>query len=64
MLGNSLNPSSSMAQKMAGTLNEEIKTHKLFSNQTDSSTSAQKNVLMGPQIQRRNQKPSQNQSVS
>lgn len=64
MLGNSLNPSSSMAQNMAGTLNEEIKTHKLFNNQTNSSTNGQKNVVMGPQIHRRNQRPSQNQSVN
>lgn len=64
MLGNSLNPSSSMAQKMTDTLNEEIETHKMFNNESNSSTSKQaKNILMGPQLQRRNQKPSHSQMV-
>ncbi|KAE9535255.1 hypothetical protein AGLY_007988 [Aphis glycines] len=59
MLGNSLNPSSSMAQKMADTLNEEIETHKMFNNEPNLSTNVPKNVLMGPQLQRRNQRASQ-----
>lgn len=59
MLGNSLNPSSSMAQKMTDTLNEEIETHKMFNNESNLSTNVQKNTLMGPQLQRRNQRPSQ-----
>lgn len=63
MLGNSLNPSSSMAQKMTDTLNEEIETHKLFNNESNSSTSKQKkNVLIGPQL-RQNQKLPQSQVV-
>lgn len=63
MLGNSLNPSSSMAQKMTNTLNEEIETHKMFNNELNSSTSKQKkNVLMGPQL-RQNHKPPQSQLV-
>lgn len=59
MLGNSLNPSSSMAQKMTDTLNEEIETHKMFNNEPNLSTNVSKNVLMGPQLQRRNQRASQ-----
>lgn len=59
MLGNSLNPSSSMALKMADTLNEEIETHKMFNNESNLSTNVQKNTPMGPQLHRRNQRPSQ-----
>jgi len=59
MLGNSLNPSSSMAQKMADTLNEEIETHKMFNNESNLSTNVPKNVMLGPQLQRRNQRASQ-----
>jgi len=59
MLGNSLNPSSSMAQKMADTLNEEIETHKMFNNESNLSINAPKNVILGPQLQRRNQRASQ-----
>ncbi|VVC38726.1 Hypothetical protein CINCED_3A021786 [Cinara cedri] len=61
MLGNSLNPSSSMAQTMADTLNEEIETHKMFNNEACSLNSAQKNMFAGPQIHRRNPRSSQNQ---
>lgn len=63
MLGNTLNPSSSMAQTMADTLHEEIETHKKFNNESNLSTSMHKTILTGPQIQRRNQKPPQNQMV-
>ncbi|XP_003244249.1 protein AF-10 [Acyrthosiphon pisum] len=59
MLGNSLNPSSSMAQKMADTLNEEIETHKMFNNESNLSSNVPKNVMLGPQLQRRNQRASQ-----
>lgn len=62
MLGNSLNPSSSMAQNMANTLNEEIEIHKKFNNESNLSISTPKSNLVGPQIHRRNQRP-QNQSV-
>lgn len=64
MLGNSLNPSSSMAQTMADTLNEEIETHKMFNNESSNTNNAQKNILVGPQIHRRNPRPSQNHQVS
>lgn len=63
MLGNSLNPSSSVAQKMAATLNEEIETHKMFNNESNLSTSAQQNALIGPQLHRRPQKSPQKPSV-
>jgi len=62
MLGNSLNPSSNVAQKMADTLSNEIEIHKKFNRESSVSNSASKNVLMGPQLHRRNQKP-QNQPV-
>ncbi|KAL5237360.1 hypothetical protein ACI65C_004770 [Semiaphis heraclei] len=58
MLGNSLNPSSSVAQKMTDTLNEEIETHKMFNNESSSSTNVPKNLMSGPQLQRRNQRAS------
>jgi len=62
MLGNSLNPSSSMAQKMADNLTEEIETHNMFNSESNSSTSVPKKNLTGPQLQRRNQRP-QNRQV-
>jgi len=63
MLGNALNPSSNVAQKMSESLNNEIEIHKKFNHEPNMSTSTSKNVLMGPQLNRRNQKPTQNQSV-
>lgn len=48
MLGNALNPNSSMAQQMTDTLNEEIKTHKQF-NENNVLTNRQP-LLMGPQL--------------
>jgi len=45
MLGNSLNPSSSMAQNMADNLNEEIETHKMFNSESNLSTNIQKKDL-------------------
>jgi len=48
MLGNALNPNSSMAQQMTDTLNEEIKTHKQF-NESNGQTSRQ-GLLIGPQL--------------
>lgn len=56
MLGNALNPNSSMAQQMTDTLNEEIKTHKQFS-ETNAPTNRQ-SLLMGPQLYRHVQKSS------
>lgn len=53
MLGNSLNPNSSMAQQMTDTLNEEIKTHKQFS---ESNVPTNRQPLMGPQLFRHGQK--------
>lgn len=54
MLGNALNPNSSMAQQMTDTLNEEIKTHQQF-NESNGPTNRQ--PLMGPQLFRHVQKP-------
>lgn len=59
MLGNALNPNSSMAQQMTDTLNEEIKTHQQF-NENNGPTSRQ--PLMGPQLYRHVQKPDTSQS--
>lgn len=62
MLGNSLNPSSSVARKMSDNLSKEIETQKIFNNESNSSNSKPKKPLPGPQIHRRNQK-SQNHQV-
>lgn len=61
MLGNSLNPSSSVARKMSDNLSKEIETHKMFNNESNSSTSKPKKTPSGPQIHRRNQKPQNHQ---
>lgn len=58
MLGNALNPNSSMAQLMTDTLNEEIKTHKQF-NENNGPTNRPP-LLMGPQLYRQVQKPTEN----
>lgn len=63
MLGNSLNPSSRMAQTMADTLHEEIETHNMFNNESSCTNSAQKDNVVGPQIHRRNQRHPQNHQV-
>lgn len=55
MLGNALNPNSTMAQQMTDTLNEEIKTHKQF-NENNIPTNRPP-LLMGPQLYRHVQKP-------
>jgi len=55
MLGNALNPNSTMAQQMTDTLNEEIKTHKQF-NETNGPTNRQP-LLVGPPLYRHAQKP-------
>lgn len=54
MLGNALNPNSSMAQQMTDTLNEEIKTHNQFS---ESNGPTIRQPLMGPQLYRHVPKP-------
>lgn len=63
MMGNSLNPLSDVAQKMTSSLNNEIKTHKKFNQNSNTSTSTPKSVLKGPQLHRRNQKAPQNKPV-
>lgn len=57
MLGNALNPNSSMAQQMTDTLNEEIKTHKQF-NENSGPTNRQP-MLVGPPLYRHAQKPTE-----
>lgn len=57
MLGNALNPNSTMAQQMTDTLNEEIQTHKQF-NENIGITNQQP-LLMGPQLYRHVQKPTE-----
>lgn len=47
MLGNQLNPSSSMAQKMSDTLNDELEAHSIFTT-ADSNTNA--NTFVGPPL--------------
>ncbi|KAK0176699.1 hypothetical protein PV328_000812 [Microctonus aethiopoides] len=48
MLGNQLNPSSTMAQKMSDTLNQELEAHSIFTEASNSSTN-----LVGPQLHSR-----------
>ncbi|XP_015430459.1 PREDICTED: protein AF-10-like isoform X2 [Dufourea novaeangliae] len=48
MLGNQLNPSSTMAQKMSDTLSQELEAHSIF---TEASNSTQ--TLVGPQLHSR-----------
>ncbi|XP_034944970.1 protein AF-10 isoform X2 [Chelonus insularis] len=48
MLGNQLNPSSTMAQKMSDTLNQELEAHSIFTEASNSST-----TLVGPQLHSR-----------
>ncbi|XP_050426553.1 protein AF-10-like [Adelges cooleyi] len=62
MLGNSLNPSSSMAQTMADTLSEEIETHKKYGGDKNLSAGQQQSSYKGPQLHRRFPKPSTSQS--
>lgn len=57
MLGNSLNPTSSVAQKMENNLNEEMERHRMYNSEQNSSANAQKHVL------HRNQRPTQNHLV-
>lgn len=45
MLGNQLNPNSSMAQKMHDSLNQEVEAHSIYTS--DSNPSAN---LVGPQL--------------
>lgn len=47
MLGNQLNPSSTMAQKMSDTLNQELEAHSIFTETSNSSN------LIGPQLHSR-----------
>ncbi|KAH0549802.1 hypothetical protein KQX54_014359 [Cotesia glomerata] len=48
MLGNQLNPSSTMAQKMSDTLHQELEAHSIFTEASNSST-----TLVGPQLHSR-----------
>ncbi|XP_012288571.1 protein AF-10 isoform X2 [Orussus abietinus] len=48
MLGNQLNPSSTMAQKMSDTLTQELEAHSIFTEASNSTTS-----LVGPQLHSR-----------
>jgi len=48
MLGNQLNPSSTMAQKMSDTLSAEMEAHSIFNDSSSSTTS-----LIGPQLHSR-----------
>ncbi|GFG34665.1 hypothetical protein Cfor_03077, partial [Coptotermes formosanus] len=48
MLGNQLNPSSTMAQKMSDTLSAEMEAHSIFNDSSSSATS-----LVGPQLHSR-----------
>lgn len=43
MLGNQLNPNSSMAQKMHDSLNQEVEAHSIYTSETNSN-------LIGPQL--------------
>lgn len=48
MLGNQLNPTSTMAQKMSDTLSQELEAHAIFTEASNSSTN-----LVGPQLHSR-----------
>ncbi|XP_017877281.1 protein AF-10-like isoform X2 [Ceratina calcarata] len=48
MLGNQLNPTSTMAQKMSDTLSQELEAHSIFTEASNSTTS-----LVGPQLHSR-----------
>jgi hypothetical protein len=48
MLGNQLNPSSTMAQKMSDTLSAEMEAHSIFNDSSSSAAS-----LVGPQLHSR-----------
>lgn len=47
MLGNQLNPSSSMAQKMSDALNDELEAHSIFTTADSNSTA---NNFVGPPL--------------
>ncbi|XP_069699367.1 protein AF-10 isoform X2 [Periplaneta americana] len=49
MLGNQLNPSSTMAQKMSDTLSAELEAHSIFNDSSNSNTTS----LIGPQLHSR-----------
>nr|CAD7569648.1 unnamed protein product [Timema californicum] len=49
MLGNQLNPSSTMAQKMSDTLSAELEAHSIFTDSNNTTTTS----LMGPQLHSR-----------
>ncbi|KYN05675.1 PREDICTED: uncharacterized protein F54F2.2-like [Cyphomyrmex costatus] len=48
MLGNQLNPTSTMAQKMSDTLSQELEAHSIFTEASNSNTN-----LIGPQLHSR-----------
>ncbi|XP_054271427.1 protein AF-10-like isoform X1 [Macrosteles quadrilineatus] len=51
MLGNQLNPASTMAQKMSDTLNQELEAHSIFTS--EPNLSSQPGQLVGPQLHSR-----------
>ncbi|KAG8241847.1 Protein AF-17, variant 2 [Homalodisca vitripennis] len=51
MLGNQLNPASTMAQKMSDTLSQELEAHSIFTSEPNLST--QPGQLVGPQLHSR-----------
>lgn len=48
MLGNQLNPTSTMAQKMSDTLSQELEAHSIFTEASNPTTN-----LVGPQLHSR-----------
>lgn len=48
MLGNQLNPTSTMAQKMSDTLTQELEAHSIFTEASNPTTN-----LVGPQLHSR-----------
>lgn len=48
MLGNQLNPTSTMAQKMSDTLSQELEAHSIFTEASNSNMN-----LVGPQLHSR-----------
>lgn len=48
MLGNQLNPTSTMAQKMSDTLSQELEAHSIFTEASNCTTN-----LVGPQLHSR-----------
>jgi hypothetical protein len=53
MLGNQLNPASTMAQKMSDTLNQELEAHSIFTSEPNLSSQPGPGQLVGPQLHSR-----------